>query len=173
MCIAVLMGAIAGAMSFCLSDRLPALTLSAMKGDKGALLLRSFGGTSLLLIAVGLSGLCPVGQPLAVIVLAYRGLGLGSVMTELYAGYGAKSAWLPAAAMLPGAVISSVALIIAAREAFAMSRVYLRYSLSIRQTQGAGESVKLYGAKLLMLEAAMALSACADVVMAYLLAKKL
>ena len=66
------------------------------------------------------------------------------------------------ALVVPGAVFSSVAMVVGVRESIGLSNIYMRVSLSDRQVDGLLDSIKLYGTKFLVLEAVLAVSAGVD-----------
>ncbi|MBO5448629.1 MAG: hypothetical protein J5994_04815 [Ruminococcus sp.] len=177
LCGAALMGVLLGTVSYCCSDGvfLQKLGLaqsdfirSRMAMDYASLMAGSLWRTSLFIAAAFVCGLCAVGQPAAIALLVFRGMGLGLTMAQLYSTYG-SSGILPAAGLiLPGAVISTLAIVTAVRESVSLSNILLRISLSERQENGLLEPVKLYAAKFMVLEAAIAVSAGADCICNYI-----
>lgn len=93
-------------------------------GDLEEILVRSFS-VRLFFSGCVLSGFSSLGQPLAVAVLLLRGMGWGVAMSQLYSIYGGHGALLSAMFVLLPAVITAAALMIAAREAVAMSNILL------------------------------------------------
>ena len=70
--------------------------------------------------------------------------------------------------IIPNAVVSAAVLALAAREAFSLSNTYALFTLSDRQHDGLRPFVKIYCAKLLILEAILALSAGCDCLIAWI-----
>ena len=131
---AILIGALLGAVTFCFmgSDELSMLSVFSnsfvdvrSSGDLEEILVRSFFSSTVFLAVVFLSGFSSLGQPLAVAVLLLRGMGWGVAMSQLYSIYGGHGALLSAMFVLLPAVITAAALMIAAREAVAMSNILL------------------------------------------------
>ncbi|MCI5800874.1 MAG: stage II sporulation protein M [Oscillospiraceae bacterium] len=81
----------------------------------------SFLPTFLLLLALFFSGFCAIGQPVIVMVPLFRGLGFGLWAGYLYAQYGLLGAEYVAVLLLPGVVISTLALLAGAAEAMRLS----------------------------------------------------
>ena len=119
----------------------------------------SFVSSTVFIAVVFLSGLSALGQPLAVAVLLLRGMGWGAAMSQLYSIYGGRGALLSAVFVLLPAVITAAALMIAAREAVAMSNILLCIVFFDRQHNGLRQTMRLYTVKFLVLEAAAAVSA--------------
>lgn len=131
---AILIGALLGAVTFCFmgSDELSMLSVLSntfvdvrSSGDLEEILVRSFFSSTVFLAVVFLSGFSSLGQPLAVAVLLLRGMGWGVAMSQLYSIYGGHGALLSAVFVLLPAVITAATLMIAAREAVAMSNILL------------------------------------------------
>ena len=131
---AILIGALLGAVTFCFmgSDELSMLSVFSnsfvdvrSSGDLEEILVRSFFSSTVFLAVVFLSGFSSLGQPLAVAVLLLRGMGWGVAMSQLYSIYGGHGALLSAMFVLLPAVITAAALMIASREAVAMSNILL------------------------------------------------
>ena len=180
LCGAAIIGVLLGTMCFCLNTKAADSIMlfggelqSRMSMEHGKLMAGAFLGSTVFLLGIGLTGFCAVGQPFELALLVLRGMGLGYSMAQLYAQAGRESAIYAAGLLLPGAVISTLGLIAAAREAVCLSNIYLRITLSDRQEQGLAEAVKLYGAKLLVIEAVLALAAGADTICNYLFIEKL
>lgn len=180
LCGAAIVGVLLGTMCFCLNTQTEGIMLfrsselqSRMSMDHGRLMAGALLGSTVFLVGIGLTGFCAVGQPFELTLLMLRGMGLGYMMAQLYAQAGKDGAIYAAGLLLPGAVISTLGLIAAAREAVCLSNIYLRITLSDRQEQGLAEAVKLYGAKLLVIESVLALAAGADTVCNYLFIEKL
>ncbi len=181
LCGAAIVGVLLGAMCFCLNsaqaDRLMLFRGSSLQlraeMSYGRIMAGSLMGSTVFLLAIALSGLCAAGQPFELALLILRGMGLGYTLTETYSAVGKAAAPYAACLLIPGAFIAMLALIAAAREAICLSNIYLRITLADRQVQGLADTVKLYGTKLLVIEAMLALAACADTISNYLFIGKL
>lgn len=85
--------------------------------------LNSLFSTSLYLLAAFLTGMCVCGTPLVPLIPFVRGLGLGLSMGYLYTYQGLKGVAFSALLIVPSAVISSIALIIACHEGMRLSAI--------------------------------------------------
>lgn len=176
-CGAVLAGVLIGTLCYCTAGEgfaesmLPVgrdFIRSRLAMDHAQILLRSFLGTSAYLAALFMLGLCAVGQPFEIAVAVFRGMGIGLTMSQLYAVYGRQGMPFSAGLMIPGAVVSSLAVISGVKEAFSLSGIYLRHTLSAEREMGMADIAKLYCAKFFVLEAVVAVSAGIDVLCNYL-----
>ena len=174
---AILIGALLGAVTFCFmgSDELSMLSVFSnsfvdvrSSGDLEEILVRSFFSST-----VFLSGFSSLGQPLAVAVLLLRGMGWGVAMSQLYSIYGGHGALLSAMFVLLPAVITAAALMIAAREAVAMSNILLCIVFSEGQHGGLRQTVRLYAVKFLVLEAAAAVAAALECLLTIIFAGRI
>ncbi|MGN0594761.1 MAG: hypothetical protein ACI4I6_06345 [Hominimerdicola sp.] len=167
----VLMGILLGTVSYCYMsgeflEKLSLSQTSFIEGREqlsyGAILVKSFSTTTGFMSAVFLLGFCPIGQPLEFAVLLIRGMGLGVTLAQLYSTFGKQGIVYGLALVVPGAVFSSIAMVVGVRESIGLSNIYMRVSLSDRQVDGLLDSIKLYGTKFLVLEAVLAVSAGVD-----------
>ena len=173
---AILIGALLGAVTFCFmgSDELSMLSVfSNSFGDLEEILVRSFFSSTVFLAVVFLSGFSSLGQPLAVAVLLLRGMGWGVAMSQLYSIYGGHGALLSAMFVLLPAVITAAALMIAAREAVAMSNILLCIVFSEGQHSGLRQTVRFYAVKFLVLEAAAAVAAALECLLTIIFAGRI
>lgn len=179
---AILIGALLGAVTFCFmgSDELSMLSVFSnsfvdvrSSGDLEEILVRSFFSSTVFLAVVFLSGFSSLGQPLAVAVLLLRGMGWGVAMSQLYSIYGGHGALLSAMFVLFPAVITAAALMIAAREAVAMSNILLCIVFSEGQHSGLRHTVRLYAVKFLVLEAAAAVEAALECLLTIIFAGRI
>lgn len=136
--------------------------------DFSKILLRTLSSSTAFLLVIFVSGFCALGQPVAVITLAIRGLGLGVVLSQMYSAYGVHGMLYSALLVVPNGLICSLALALGAREAICLSNQYAVYTLSDRQENGLRETVRLYCTKFLVLEAVLAVSAGADCLIAWM-----
>ena len=135
--------------------------------------MRSFFSSTVFLAVVFLSGFSSLGQPLAVAVLLLRGMGWGVAMSQLYSIYGGHGALLSAMFVLLPAVITAAALMIAAREAVAMSNILLCIVFSEGQHSGLRQTVRLYAVKFLVFEAAAAVAAALECLLTIIFAGRI
>ena len=179
---AILIGALLGAVTFCFmgSDELSMLSVFSnsfvdvrSSGDLEEILVRSFFSSTVFLAVVFLSGFSSLGQPLAVAVLMLRGMGWGVAMSQLYSIYGGHGALLSAMFVLLPAVITAAALMMAAREAVAMSNILLCIVFSEGQHSGLRQTVRLYAVKFLVLEAAAAVAAALECLLTIIFAGRI
>ncbi len=173
---AILIGALLGAVTFCFmgSDELSMLSVfSNSFVDLEEILVRSFFSSTVFLAVVFLSGFSSLGQPLAVAVLLLRGMGWGVAMSQLYSIYGGHGALLSAMFVLLPAVITAAALMIAAREAVAMSNILLCIVFSEGQHSGLRQTVRFYAVKFLVLEAAAAVAAALECLLTIIFAGRI
>jgi stage II sporulation protein M len=96
---------------------------SASTASKGfmSLLMSAFFSSSILICCAFFLGLCAVGSPAIVLILIFKGAGIGLSIGYLYMQYGLKGVAISALCILPQAVLSSVAIIIACREGLRFS----------------------------------------------------
>jgi hypothetical protein len=81
----------------------------------------SFFSSALLLAAAFALGLCAVGAPGHAAVAIFKGAGIGYSMGYIYIGYGIKGFAVCALFILPWAIITSLAVMIACREGIVFS----------------------------------------------------
>ena len=179
---AILIGALLGAVTVCFmgSDELSMLSVFSnsfvdvrSSGDLEEILVRSFFSSTVFLAVVFLSGFSSLGQPLAVAVLLLRGMGWGVAMSQLYSIYGGHGALLSAMFVLLPVVITAAALMIAAREAVAMSNILLCIVFSEGQHGGLRQTVRLYAVKFLVLEAVAAVAAALECLLTIIFAGRI
>ena len=181
MCGAMLTGVLIGTMCFCLSADTQINRLISPSGEMERLLQTDLGnvmagsllGSTVFLLGLAAAGFCAVGQPFEVLLIVLRGMGTGHKAAQLYSAAGRGDILYAVGLFLPGAVISALALAAAAREALSLSNIYLRLTLSGGRGCDPSGAVKLYGAKLLVVEAMLALAAGADTICCYLFTGKL
>jgi len=84
----------------------------------------AFGSSMLFVVAVFVSGFCAIAQPVIVLAPFIRGLGFGFSAASLYARYGASAAGIVGVLMLPGMLISTVAILICCKQALRLSGTF-------------------------------------------------
>lgn len=111
------------------SGTLPFLTQGflAARGEQSLLetFTSSLSSSALLMLPAFLLGFCAIAQPVIVFLPLFRGLGLGLSMAYLYAAYGWRGVFACLVLILPNAVLSSLAILMACREALRMSALFL------------------------------------------------
>ena len=168
---AILIGVLLGTVSFCfLSNDLSDMLRSS---DMGHILLDSFFVSSLFITAVFILGFFALGQLPALLILVYRGMGLGMVLSQVYTSYPAGSAAAAALILIPAAVVSCTALCMAAKESVRFSSRLLTIVLCSDPCSGIVSMTKVYGTKYLMFEAAAAASAAVDCIFSVLLSSRI
>jgi Integral membrane protein DUF95. len=98
--------------------------LSSGAASKGfvSLAVSAFFPVSLLLCAAFLLGLCAVGSPLELLVPVVHGAWIGSCMAAIDAQYGMKGLGICLLFILPQALLTSAAVMVASRAGFRFSR---------------------------------------------------
>ena len=107
--------------------------LSKSAASKGFwnLFFSSFFSSSLLLCVAFILGLCAVGSPGHVALALFKGAGIGVSMSFIYASYGVKGFAICALFILPWAVITSLAVLLACREGIRFSVLMARAVLPV------------------------------------------
>ena len=102
--------------------------LSKNAASKGFLnlFLSSFFSSSMLLCISFVLGLCAVGSPGHIAIALFKGAGIGLSMSFIYAEYGIKGFAICALFILPSAIITSLAVMIACREGIRFSFLVAR-----------------------------------------------
>lgn len=136
--------------------------------------IRSVTWTSFLLTVLFVLGFCGISQPLELLVLLWRGTALGISVSYMYSVYEIKGTLISALMILPHAVMTSVILVFAVREALRASGLYILH-ISGRTTDPdeAQHQMKLYFIRFAVLMAASLVSSVADTVLTYLFTDRL
>lgn len=124
----------------------------------------------LFLLAGFLMGLSVWGSILTPIIPFFRGFGLGVSSGFLYASYSWKGVLFHLAVMLPGMVLSSIAVILSAREGMHFSKELTNACFSFGKGRGASPVLKDYLLKNGIILAIGALAALFDMLLTTLLA---
>ncbi len=114
-------------------------------------------------------GFCSCGQPLCMLLLAYRGVGIGAAAAQLYMLMGVRAFPAILVLVLPKAVMLSFVTVLAAREALKLSGV--QFTLVFRDVlpeEKMRRTVKLYCVKFIVLTAAVLLASAADAFLNYM-----
>ncbi len=123
----------------------------------------SFSGAFALLAAAFVLGFCAVAQPLEMLLMAFRGLGLGVCIRGIYLGSGVFRSM---AVFLPFAVFSTAILWLTSREALAMSSRYLEISKTNENRLGLKNEVRDYITRFMIYAMLLAVLSCADAYLA-------
>lgn len=132
-------------------------------------LVNSFSGAFLLLLLCFWLGFSAAAQPVELLVPAFRGLGAGVSLSGMYGSFGLKGVGMSAVLIIPGAVLSAFAVIIAAREALELSGSIFSSALG-RKTGGETIDFRLYFTKFVILCAILAVSSLTDSLATFLFA---
>lgn len=133
-------------------------------------LINSFTTSSLLVTICFFLGFGAISQPVEFLVPIFRGLGLGTSISYIYITYGVKGLLITLVLIIPNAVISSIAIIIAARESIKLSNMFTSYIISNNTENNMKSCIKLYVLKFLILFAIIGLSSILDSLLAFLFA---
>lgn len=136
-------------------------------GNWFAVFMSSFGGSAILLGAAFLLGFSAIAQPAELLLVGFRGLGLGLCVRGVYLGGNVLSSM---AAFLPFAVFSTAVLILSAREAFYLSQRYLALSTTDENRLGIRSQVRDYSARFMIYFLLLAVLAAGDTFLAGVLA---
>lgn len=138
----------------------------AAEGHWIKVFLSSFVGAGILLLTEFFFGFSAVSQPLELLLIGFRGLGLGVCVRGVYlCGEVLKSM----AVFLPFAVLSTWLLILGAKEAFFLSMRYLNLSSTTENRLGIKTEIHDYTTKFMILTILLAALAMADALLARLI----
>ena len=178
----LLIGVLLGTLSYCfmpheLTDKLAEAGREHIAfrqtSDLGHILIDSFFTASLFIAAEGLLGFFAFGQIPALLLPVFRGIGLGTVLSMVYNTYGSPGAVYASIIIIPSAIISGIALCMAAKESARFSSRLFVITMSSDPCRGISEMTKLYCVRLLSAEAAVAASAAADCIFSLIFAAKI
>ncbi len=147
-------------------DSLGFMTKGYADGRTGQTVLTTFfnsfvsAGTFILLLF--LLGFSAISAPLILFLPFFRGLGLGASIGYLYTAYGLKGVAFCAAIILPAALFSTFAVILAGREALKLSFLFLSAFIPKMKGEISPRAVKLYCVKFLVLMGIILISALID-----------
>jgi len=96
----------------------------------------AFGSSMLFVLALFVSGFCAIAQPIIVAAPLIRGVGFGFSAASLYARYGAAAAGFVGVLILPGMLISTVAILLCCKQALRLSGAFF-YTMRPRATRSA------------------------------------
>ena len=84
----------------------------------------AFSSSMLFVVAVFVAGFCAIAQPVILAVPLVRGLGFGFSAASLYLRYGAQATGMVGVLMLPGMLLSTLAILICCRQALRFSGAF-------------------------------------------------
>ncbi|MCL2056441.1 MAG: hypothetical protein FWH02_04370 [Oscillospiraceae bacterium] len=114
-------------------------------------------------------GFCAIGQPAALLAPLFKGLGFGISVASLYSAYGAGAAGYVGLFLLPGTVITTVALLICCRESLRLSTRFWRMARPNGGESGA-YPLRIYTARYIVAAAVCLISAALEAFIYYLFA---
>lgn len=132
--------------------------------------LNSFASNMLILAVVFVLGFSAVTQPAELFVPLFYGLGLGISMGYIYKTRLFEGVVYCAVLVIPHTVISLIAIILAVRESFFMSNLFLGCVVPKLTGELSAETVKLYSLKALVLSGAVLIAAAADCLLTFIFA---
>ena len=124
-------------------------------------LVNSFSGVFLMLCCCFAAGICPFFQPVCAAIPAFRGIGIGIMLAELYADRGLTGIAATAVLIMPYSVASGLILAAGAKEAVIMS-VGIFKSVYMKKNCSYHIDLKLYAAKFAFLASVLAAAALMD-----------
>ncbi len=171
-------GVLLGTVLYCMLDGEQLEALNGITGNfvYGRLnhtfwetLVNSFSGAFMMLLLCFWMGFSAASQPIEMLLPMFRGMGAGVAVSGIYYAYGASGIGIAAVLIVPGAVISAFAVIIAAREALDLSgNIYL--SAFGKNASGGQIDFRLYFTKFVILCVILAASSFADSILTFLFA---
>lgn len=135
----------------------------AAQGEWLQVFLSSFIGVGAMVLAAFFLGFCALSQPVELLLVAFRGLGLGVCVRGVYLSTNVMTSM---AAFLPYAILSTGVLVLAAKEAFGLSMQYLRLSATTENRLGIKNEIRDYTAKFTIYTLMLAALAMADAFLA-------
>lgn len=169
------LGVVLGTVLYCTLDAERKKTLDDIAEDfvSGRLgntfwetMVNSFSGAFIMLVVCFALGSCVIAQPAEVFVPLFRGLGVGAAIAGMYGRFGVSGVGVSALLIVPNAVLSAFALIMASREAVRFSSALYGMTFG-KTTADARPDVRLYLTKFVILCAVLALSAFSDGVITF------
>ncbi|MBQ9899029.1 MAG: stage II sporulation protein M, partial [Ruminococcus sp.] len=116
-------------------------------GELRRYFLSTLVSSAVFLCAAFLSGLFTFGQPLGVLLLVYRGAGIGAAAAFMYSLTGAGAAVPVLLIVLPKAIALGMIAVLAVRELMRTSVSMLRFWLTGDAPENTGRSFRLYCVK--------------------------
>lgn len=125
-------------------------------------LLSSFTAAGGLLLVCFFLGFSAVAQPLEIMIPIFRGMGLGMSIAGIYAVYGAKGFLIAFLLILPGAVVSTMGLLLAVRESLQLSGHFSGFAFWGRTDREMSRAIRFYLLKFLILFVIIGIAALLD-----------
>lgn len=175
----VLVGVLFGTLAFCNMSsndvsNLSFITQGFIKNRAQQTFLQtlstSFSSSGLLVLVCFLLGFCAIGQPMEILIPFFRGLGLGTSIAYIYASYGVRGFFITLIMIMPHAVISSIAIIISARESMKLSNLFTTFAWSSKNNMEMRSNIKLYLLKFLILFVIIGISSLIDSILTFVFA---
>lgn len=172
-------GVLIGALAYCSMNENSVGTITILtqgfiqtRASSGTLniLINSLLSSTIPLLIVFILGFSAISQPIELIIPFFKGLGLGASLAQIYAGSGLKGFIIIICLILPYAIITCFALIIAVREAIRFSSVLTEKALSDINNGGMKSTTRLYCIKFLVLEVIMIIGAIVDCICSFIFA---
>lgn len=123
--------------------------------------INSFSGAFLLLTVCFLLGFCTIAVPAEIFLPMFKGLGTGIAIAGMYGKYGVRGMAAAAVFVIPEAVMTSLVLIMASREAARFSAA-LYDAVFGRSAERGSPDAKLYFTKFVILCVCLAASSLID-----------
>ena len=134
----------------------------------GEVFLSSLSSSGVLVFICFFMGFCAVGQPVHIGVLVFRGIGLGAAIAYFYTAYGFSGFLEVLLLIIPGAVMSSLAIILAAREGIRFSNILGGFLSGVEGERDTKVLLRLYVLKFVVLSVIILGSALVDGVTAFI-----
>ena len=169
-------GVLAGTVLYCIPNSewieiLDNITGNFISGRLGQsfseMLVSSFSGSFILLLVCFLLGFSAIAQPVELIVPVFQGMGAGVSAAGMYGSYGVSGIGISMILVIPGAVISAFAIIIAAREAIKLSSC-IYFSVFVKEQTGEAPDFRLYFTKFVILCAMLIAASLAESLITFL-----
>jgi len=126
------------------------------------IIMNTFLSVSGILAVVFCTGFFAVGQPVAIMVLAYRGFGIGLSAAYTYMTFGKSGVYLTMLFIVPKIIATSVIIMLAVREAMKLSNIIYSYIFRDSPEDSMGRYIRLYCIKFIVLILFVFLTAIAD-----------
>lgn len=148
MSLVMMIGIIAGAISFCITGDInptvDSFAISAKNINTIEIIKNSFLPSFVMLAVMFILGFCALGQPLAFAVLFYRGIELGMAGAYTYETFGAKGFIIILLLILPEALLTSIIIVMGAREVLRFAGDITKFVVSDKCCDGIRTHTKLY-----------------------------
>lgn len=169
-------GIVAGTVTVCSAENLNAVNTSVftqnlLKTTEEKTIiqiyLNSFMPLAAALIVQYLCGFSALGQPLTIAGIIYRGVSTGISASIFYLMLGIKGFLAILIMLFPFAAVSSMILILGARESIKFSNMFMSYALNKHVEDDRHSGIKLFTVKFIVLIVLSLLAAAADSLITY------